>query len=259
MQFQHMDLSVLEQTNLAISLKENYDKKKMESLLASFTKFIQKTAWKKSKRMKEATYFEDLVSVGYQSIFKAVAKYNHEKNDNFFKYATLWVNADMRVFQKKHMSILYMGDVKFHKIFCKIVGVWDLPPDEQAKKLGVSVADINKYKDAILPAKSLVKTNVDSGEDGDEMFENNSPSPENVIAFKEVFALCNAFAKNLTEREKFIWKDWLTFEPNHAETGKILNLTRERVRQISVQLEEAFKKHLLKNGINGDSVGMVYH
>lgn len=272
MYFQHIDVPVVEQTGLAIALKEQYDKKKMEKLICSFSRFVQKTAWSKSKRMTDPSLLIDLCSVGVEAIFKAVAKYDPLKNDNFFKYATLWIRAEMRVFQKKHNSVLYMGDVKFHTLFSKYAEVSDLSVAEQAKalssvridkkgreiKVKMTENDIAIYKQAIRPASSLLKINSEGEQISEEICESDTPNPENIIAFKQVYDLSNKFMGNLTEREKVIWMDFLTFEPNHAEVSKVVGITRERVRQISVSLQEAFRKHLEKHGINSQSVSVQY-
>lgn len=257
MSFQHLDLSVEEQRNLAIALRTTYNKKDMERLIRSFMKYIHKQAFKFSKKLNDS-YFEDLITEGIKAIFAAISTYDESKNDNFFLYAIQRICAEMRVFQKHHISILYMGGVKFHKLFSKMASIAQLSREEQVKSLGINSKEIDTFKMALRPMESEFKTNrnADNSSDEEEHISSNIPNPENIVAFKEVYQLCHKFMENLSEREKVIWMDFLSFESNHAETAKILRLSRERVRQISSLLQQSFKAMLERNGIDSDSCGI---
>lgn len=255
------NLSAEEQRQKVILLKSNYDKKNMEILIGSMIRYIRKSAIRFSKRM--PNYYDgvvdDLISVGVEQIFNAVKGYDPYQGVPFFNYAVPKVRAAMRTLQKKNLSLLKMTDTAFHSIFAKIGEVSHLPEEEQLKILNVSAKKLHQFKIAAKQAAPITKTVEHDGVgDEQEYIACDQPNPEMISAFKEVYELSKRFRATMSEREKFIWDKFLTFDEfNQSETAKSLNISRERVRQISVELQQKFKRVLEKYGITPESCGII--
>lgn len=254
MLFKHVDLPLEEQRELAVSLKKDYKKQNMEKLICSFSKFLHLSASKHNKRLHNK-YYEDLYLVGAEALFDAISKYDPEKNNNFFRYAILWIHAKMKKFQQENISVFHMGDKAFYKLYYSKNSLED-SSEEIAKKLNLSVDDVNDFKKALKICKPLIKSNEE--DDGEEEYIcSNMPLPENVIAFSEIKKLSDNFMKSLSERDKLIWSDFLSFEGNHAEIALILGCTRESVRQRSNLLQEAFKDLLIKHEVSLKNCSLI--
>ena len=103
----------------------------------------------------------------------------------------------------------------------------------------MTVEDV-KFVKKSFDDSSIMSLNVNVGEDGDSSLEefvadNNSDSFEDV-AKGQLNEICALVLDTLTDKEKFVIMQRFGFGDNKTKTleevGKILGVTRERVRQI---------------------------
>lgn len=243
---QYISLPWTEQTNLAISLKEKYDTKKMELLMRSFNRYIRTMAYKKSTR--RSAFYEDLISVGNMAIFRAVEKYDFNSNNNFYHYAKLWINAEMKLFIKKNSFPIKMGGVAFDKI-ANNKDLLTTDTDDVVKKYKLRKKDVDFVKSVGIA--SLTRAKSDDESDGEEYLASDDISPENFSITKQMYLFHRKFMAGLTEREKLIWTEYVSGEINLAEIGRMLILTRQRIQQISVELQEKFKRFVDRHKFKG--------
>lgn len=191
--------------------------------------------------------FLDLIQDGNMGLMKAVEKYEYQKGFKFSTYATWWIRqAISRSIAEKSRTIripVHMNETinKMNKIKRELMqDIGREPTDEEiANKLGESVEKIQYIKSIARDPMSL-ETPVGEEDDsalGDFISDPNSVTPQDFLE-KELLteSLDDILEKYLTDKEeKIIRMRYGQFDGKEytlEEIGKIMGITRERVRQI---------------------------
>lgn len=270
-----------ELNNLVSDIKKEYEetsvynKRKMELLWNEFKPIVDKLAYFKSLKT-GGQHKADLVQVCYIALCSAINKYQKTKID-FKKYVMYWFIAYIKMENLKNVSIFKYSSRKNRKLFGKISQVSNLPLEEQAVILGVSVEDLSAFLLSTKVPKSILKKRSDEsgGDDEEEFISSNHPDPEFLYEFKMIYEsskkVFDDFYETLSdERERAVFELLRRVGPpqkgnfkedpeetqpqNYQDLADKYGVSRERIRQIAKAITDKLRYRLEKNGIKSTAV-----
>lgn len=205
----------------------------------------------------------DLIQEGNVGLAEAVTRYDPYRGVKFTSYAQYWIRAMILNYLMNHLHPVRIGSSRAgRKLFYnlkkarrELIRRGEEPtPALIAEYLDVDEAEVVRVAAQLdspavsmdAPAQGLERVTVG------ELMPAEQDDPEEIAAEREMNSQLAVAIKQFGEmldddREKAIWFDrMLSDEPRSlVELGDEYGVSKERIRQVEVQIREKFKKYLL--------------
>ncbi|MDD3377201.1 MAG: RNA polymerase sigma factor RpoD/SigA [Candidatus Riflebacteria bacterium] len=261
----HPPLTKEEEILLLKQVKEGNERAKKRLIVANL-RFVVAVA-KRYRHINEVP-FEDLIAVGNLGLMRAAQRFDVDKNVRFISYAVWWIRQAMIQVVSSHgnpirlpLNRIHTG-LRIRKVEETLIKKLNRRPtlEELAEGVMMKPQDLSKFLREIPNVISMDSTAVDADEDLflRDVITDNESDP---LAEAEKKALDGELEKlldSLNERERIVVMHRFglgDLKPyTLEEIGKLLGVTRERVRQIEVQALEKLRNprrsEVLQNYIN---------
>ncbi|HOY66753.1 MAG TPA: RNA polymerase sigma factor RpoD/SigA [Candidatus Ozemobacteraceae bacterium] len=193
--------------------------------------------------------FEDLIAVGNLGLLRAAKRFDHKRNVRFISYAVWWIRQAMIQAVSMHTNTIRIPLNRIHtglrlkKEEETLRKQLNRRPtlEELAEAVGMNPEELRKFLADTPNVISLDTTMVDDGEDlslGDVVTDPRG-DPELLTTDTALREDVQRLFATLTDRERIVLEQRFGFQTDRSHTleeiGKLLGLTRERVRQIEAQ------------------------
>ena len=242
----HPPLSREEEMILLKQVQEGNARAKARLILANL-RFVVAVA-KRYRHINEVP-FEDLIAVGNLGLMRAAQRFDSEKNVRFISYAVWWIRQAMIQVVSSHGNPIRLPLNRVHtslrikKVEETLIKKLNRRPtlNELADAVMMKPKDLSKFLRDIPNVVSMDTTPVDSEED---LFLRDviTDFEADPLAEAEKKALDGELQKvlsSLSDRERIVLMHRFGLRDTKSytleEIGKLLGVTRERVRQIESQ------------------------
>ena len=194
---------------------------------------------------------EDLLEAGNEALIRAIETYDIEKGTEFSTYAVILIDQDITVEFKSKTTQISIPHDKYLKVKKAMKNIAkqnkETTPQEISMMTGIEAKEVDKILEILRSPMSLNYSPEDSDSD---LYELINPNPEKTdeqvesnLIKQEILSILD---KRLKPSEKNIIM--LRYYTNNGknrsleEVGKMLHITRERVRQIEQRALRKLKK-----------------
>ena len=252
-------LSREETEELATSYKETGDAEAAYKLVSSNLRLVVKVAMDFQKYWMQN--FLDLIQEGNVGLVQAAKKFDPFREVKFSYYAAYWIRAYILKFIMDNWRMVKIGTTQAQrKLFFslnkerKLLESQGFKPDTKllAQRLNVKETEVIEMSQRMdnwdVSLESPVRE--DSDDEQKDFIPHAGPSVEEVVAGREIkermYDILNELQKSLNDKEQMILQTrLLSDEPQTLQDiADIFGISRERVRQIEVNLLKKMKKHL---------------
>ena len=252
-------LSREETEELAIRYNQTGDADAAYKLVSSNLRLVVKVAMDFQKYWMQN--FLDLIQEGNVGLVQAAKKFDPYREVKFSYYAAYWIRAYILKFIMDNWRLVKIGTTQAQrKLFFslnkerKLLEAQGFQPDTKllAQRLSVKESEVVEMSQRMdnwdVSLESPVRE--DSDDEQKDFIPHQGPSVEEVVAGREIKErmsdILNGLQKNLNDKERMILQTrLLSDEPQTLQDiADIFGISRERVRQIEVNLLKKMKKHL---------------
>lgn len=193
--------------------------------------------------------FEDLIAVGNLGLLRAAKRFDNKRNVRFISYAVWWIRQAMIQAVSMHGNTIRIPLNRIHtglnlkKSEEALRKHLNRQPtmEELAESAGMSPEELRKFLADTPSVVSLDTTMVDNEEDLvlSDVVTDPQGDPELLFSQKALKDDIQKLFQSLTDRERIVLQQRYGFQTDRSHTleeiGKLLSLTRERIRQIETQ------------------------
>ncbi len=252
-------LSREETEELAVRYRETGDAEAAYKLVSSNLRLVVKVAMDFQKYWMQN--FLDLIQEGNVGLVQAAKKFDPFREVKFSYYAAYWIRAYILKFIMDNWRMVKIGTTQAQrKLFFslnkerKLLESQGFKPDTKllAQRLNVKETEVIEMSQRMdnwdMSLESPVRE--DSNDEQKDFIPHGGPSVEELVAGREIkermFDIINDLQKNLNDKEQMILQTrLLSDEPRTLQDiADIFGISRERVRQIEVNLLKKMKKYL---------------
>ncbi|MBL4902760.1 RNA polymerase factor sigma-32 [Desulfotalea psychrophila] len=252
-------LSREETDELAIRFRENDDRDAAYRLVSANLRLVVKVAMDFQKYWMQN--FMDLIQEGNVGLVQATKKFDPYRGVKFSYYAAYWIRAYILKFIMDNWRLVKIGTTQAQrKLFFslnkekKLLESQGFKPEVKllAERLSVKESEVIEMSQRMdswdVSLESPVRS--DSEDEQKSFLPSNGPQIEDIVAGEEMktklAALLTILKEKLNEKETMILEErLLTDEPLTLQTiADRFGISRERVRQIEVNLLKKMKKYL---------------
>lgn len=239
-------LSREEESALLKNVKQGSERAKTQLIVANL-RFVVSVA-KRYRHINDIP-FEDLIAVGNLGLMRAAQRFDSDKNVRFISYAVWWIRQAMIQLLSSHGSPIRLPlnrvhtGLKIKRTEESLQKKLNRRPtlNELADAMMMQPADLSKFMRDIPTVVSMDSTPVDAEEDlflRDVITDYESDPLVEAEKRSLQFEL-EQLLDSLTDREKIVLMHRFGLHDTKSRTleevGKLLGVTRERVRQIESQ------------------------
>ena len=205
--------------------------------------------------------FLDLIQEGNVGLVQAAKKFDPYREVKFSYYAAYWIRAYILKFIMDNWRMVKIGTTQAQrKLFFslnkerKLLEAQGFQPDTKllAQRLQVKESEVIEMSQRMDNWDVSLETPVreDSDDEQKDFLPHGGPSIEEVVAGREIKErmadILHDLQKNINDKEKMILQTrLLSDEPQTLQDiADIFGISRERVRQIEVNLLKKMKKYL---------------
>ena len=252
-------LSKEETEELAVRYKETGDAEAAYKLVSANLRLVVKVAMDFQKYWMQN--FLDLIQEGNVGLVQAAKKFDPYREVKFSYYAAYWIRAYILKFIMDNWRMVKIGTTQAQrKLFFslnkerKLLESQGFKPSTKllAQRLNVKETEVIEMSQRMdnwdMSLESPVRE--DSNDEQKDFIPHGGPSVEEVVAGREIkermYDLLNELQKSLNDKEQMILQTrLLSDEPRTLQDiADIFGISRERVRQIEVNLLKKMKKYL---------------
>lgn len=255
-------LSAPEQQALAERYVEDADRNAGRMLILTNLRLVVKIAREYQRRW---TNLLDLIQEGNVGLAEAVTRYDPYRGVKFTSYAQYWIRAMILNYLMNHMNPVKLGSSRAgRKLFYNLKkarrelrrqGHENITPALIAEYLDVDEKEVVRvaaqmdappvYMDAQAPGyekatvgELMADTEMLDPEEATAQHEFNTQIAETIQAFGDVLE---------DDRDRAIWFDRMIAEDSKSlvQLGEEWGVSKERIRQVEVQIRKRFKKFLI--------------
>ncbi len=243
-----------EEVELAIKIR-NGDQAALEKLTKANLRFVVSVS---KQYQNQGLSLPDLINEGNLGLIKAAKRFDETRGFKFISYAVWWIRQSILQALAEQARIVRLplnkiGSLnKIKKTVSSLEQQFEREPsiDEVAEMLELTpteVKDALKNQGRHLSMDAPITSGEDEGSNMYDLMEGeDSPSPENTLLNESLRKEIERALQTLTPRDAEVLRLYFGLNGEHAKTleeiGGLLDLTRERVRQIK---EKAIRR--LKN------------
>jgi len=252
-------LSREETDALAVRFREEEDQDAAYRLVSANLRLVVKVAMDFQKYWMQN--FMDLIQEGNVGLVQATKKFDPYRGVKFSYYAAYWIRAYILKFIMDNWRLVKIGTTQAQrKLFFslnkekKLLEAQGFKPEVKllAERLSVKESEVIEMSQRMdswdVSLESPVRS--DSDDEQKSFLPSNGPDIEDIVAGEEMKTsltdLLTILKEKLNDKEKMILeKRLLTDEPLTLQTiADCFGISRERVRQIEVNLLKKMKKYL---------------
>jgi len=246
---------------LAIQAYDHQSKEAVRALVQANLRFVVKIAFEFSQY---GSKILDLIQEGNVGLIKAVHQFNPYKDVRLTSYAVWWIRSYMHDYLLRNWSMVRIGTTTAQKkLYYRLkkeqlrLERMGIKPEAKAiaMSLGVKEKEVAMMKLRLsAPDHSIDKTIQSNAGEKAQTYADRLPDgaelPDEELAREEqktLFAQAlDSFAESLNERDRFVLAHRLMNEKPMTllEVGKRYSFSKERARQVEVQIKEKLKAFL---------------
>jgi len=211
--------------------------------------------------------YTDRVQEGNLGLMKAVARFNYKMGYRLATFASWWIHKNVAQAVQSQSRTVRLP-VSMQKLRGKIFSAFytlkrrkgdDPSPEEIAEHIGESLP---KVLEAMATADESISLETPVGDDGsvlaDFIKDENARDPYVSLVEMEMARMARQVLARLTNRERKILTLRYGLEDGEdrsmAEVGRLLALSRERIRQIEKRALERLRLPLIRQGLDSGRV-----